>query len=959
MAGSAKAPAAPAPAPPPVTRLTVVNGDLSFARYPVVVGHFLGDSIAGAEAQLDSALLGALTRRYALGIYPGALGSAMVVEPADPSATGAVVVGIGDIGSFSPGVIRSALIDGLLELALSPCWAAADHGVSLVMLGSRAGSVSSSDSLAAMLAAVGEVQRRLRGQGLKPLGEVQFLALYEDDAHRIWHPLNRFVHSPHYGESFTLGTEIVYASGAQRRLMRMEDPDLWRAIQIVSADVGGGELGFRFTAVGEQARADGYLVGTSRTFVKQFMKMAQQRKLEAAPTRALFQLIWPAELKQASQEDRNLRLILDEHAAALPFELMDDRPAPASGEADSGAHPPAVRRGMLRQLIQTRFARLQASPRGGDRALVIGDPRGGAPAADFAPLPGAREEAAAVADLLEEQGFEVVRLIGDEVTPDAVVEHVLQGGWTILHVSAHGIYDYAFRSDRADAKAAGWDGESAHYTGPRHTGIVLADRLTLAPSILQSMPDPPVLAFINCCELASIDPDDEMALRSAARPEFAASFAGELIALGARAVIAAGWEVSDQGALVFARSIYRELLANNQGFGDAVRIARGDVYDKDPDDATWGAYQCYGEPDWRLRVDAEAPARTWREPGFASPAEAVAAIEGIRNWAEVGVGRQDRRAGLVARLTAIHKYLLGRHWMGRGGVAEQLGHAYHALGESERALALFEEALKRDEAVSLRLVEMLANLRIRETACGQTGAEPSPDALECVAAARQQLVFLCETVGKSGGRLRMIGEAASREALLLRRADRDAALSQMREAFEQAWAFGARDGGDVYYPGLMAATAGVLIALRDGDDFAPCRALLEDLGKDLADPAMPGDYWRAAGLAGMHILTALVDKEMSAHKAGAIAAALRQAWAVSGSEVDREGALVHLRLLQAILSEKKATHPAADWVASIERAATLAAPYGAMIEVEPVASPAPAATPASPGTRRRVHRTPA
>jgi CHAT domain-containing protein len=947
------------PAPGPVTHLNIVNGDLTFARYPVVVGHFLGDSIAGDEAQLDTALLGALTRRYSLGIYPGELGSAMVVEPPDPSATGAVVVGIGDIGSFSPGVIRSALIDGLLELALSPCWAAADHGVSLVMLGSRAGSVSSSDTLAAMLAAIGEVQRRLREQGLKPLGEVQFLALYEDDAHRIWHTLNHFVRSPHYGESFVLGTEVVYASGAQRRLMRMEDPDVWRAIQIVSADVGGGELGFRFTAVGEQARADGYLVGTGRTFVKQFIRMAQQRKLNAAPTRALFQLIWPAELKRASQEDRNLRLILDESAAALPFELMDDRPPPGSGVADSGALPPAVRRGMLRQLIQTRFARLQASPRGGDRALVIGDPRGGAPAADFAPLPGAREEAAAVADLLEKQGFEVVRLIGDEVTPDMVVEHILQGGWTILHISAHGIHDYAFRSDRLAATAGGWDGQGAHYTGPRHTGVVLADRLTLDPSILQSMPDPPVLAFINCCELASIDPDEETAMRTAARPEFAASFAGELIALGTRAVIAAGWEVSDQGGMIFARSIYRELLAGNQGFGDAVRIARGDVFDAYPNDATWGAYQCYGEPDWRLRVDSQAPAKTWREPGFASPAEAVAAIEGIRNWAEVGVGREARRAGLVERLTAIHKYLLGRHWLGRAGVAEQLGHAYHALGESQRALALFEEALKRDEAVSLRLVETLANLRIRETACGQTGAEPSSSALECVAAARQQLVFLCEAVGKTGERLRMIGEAASREALLLRRADRDAALSQMREAFEQAWAYGARDGGDVYYPGLMAATAGVLIALREGEDFAPCRALLDDFAGDLANPAMPQDYWRAAGLAGMHILTALVDKSASPEKAAAIAAALRQAWAVSGDEVDREAALVHLRLVQAILDEKKATRPAAAWVASIEQAATLGAPYGAMIEIEPLAPAVPAAAPARPGSAGEKHSSPA
>ncbi|MEA3001288.1 MAG: hypothetical protein QOH81_76 [Sphingomonadales bacterium] len=939
------APAAQAAAP--VTRLTVVNGDLSFARFPVVVGHFLGDSIAGAESQLDYALGGALTRRYALGVYPGAVGSAMVVGPPDASGMAAVAVGIGDIGSFSPGVIRSALIAGLIELALSPCWAAPERGVSLVMLGTRAGTVSASDTLAAMLAAIGEVQRRLLEQGLQPLGEVHFFALYEDDAHRIWHTLRRFVDSPHYRDTFTLEREVAYAAGAQRRLMRMEDPNLWRVIQIVSADAAGGDLGFRFTAVGEQARADGYLVGANRSFVKEFLEVAQQRKLNAAPTRALFQLVWPAELKQTSQEDRNLRLILDEAAAALPFELMDDRAAPVAGEGEGDSAPPAIRRGMIRQLIQTRFARLQTSPHGGERALVIGDPRGGSPAEDFPALPGAREEAEAVAALLEEQGFEVVRLIGDDVTPDAVVEHVLQGGWTILHVSAHGIYDYAFRSDRAVATAAGWDGVAGHYTGPRYTGVVLGDRLTLAPSILQSMPDPPVLAFINCCDLASIDPDDEAALRAAARPEFAASFAGELIALGGRAVIAAGWEVSDHGALVFAQSVYRELLANNQGFGEAVRIARGDVYDQDRDDATWGAYQCYGEPDWRLRPDSEMPPKKPPQPCFASPAEAVAAIEGIRNQAEVGAGRDSRRGALVAQLTAIEQYVRGLAWLARDQVSEQLGHAYLALGEAKQALGLFEEALKQDAAPSLRLVEALANLRIRQAADGDDDSGPSPDTLARIAAARQQLVLLCEVAGKTGERLSLIGEAATREAHLLTGDARDAALAQMREAFEQAWALSrARQAADSYYPGLMAVTAGVLIALRAGADFTACRAEIEDLGADFARRTGPGDYGRTVSLAGKHLLTALVDGQMSTHNAGAIGGALRQAWAISGNDVDRNTVIGHLRFLQAILAEKDAARAAADWVASIEQAATLASPDAALIKVEPAESPAPAATPA-------------
>ncbi len=749
--------------------------------------------------------------------------------------------------------------------------------------------------------------------------------------------------SPHYRDLFVLDREVAYAAGAQRRLMRMEDPDAWRAIQVTSADAGSGDMGFRFVAVGERARADGFLVGANKSFVQEFIETAQKRKLNAAPTRALFQLIWPAELKQASQDDRNLRLILDEAAAALPFELMDDRAMPTDSATTDDVGPPAVRHGMLRQLIQSRFARLQTSPRGGERALVIGDPRGGAPAADFAPLPGAREEAEMVADTLEAQGFQVVRLIGDAVTPDEVVEQVLQGGWTILHVSAHGIYDYPFRSDRAVASAAGWDGDWTHYTGPRYTGVVLGDRLTLSPSILQSMPDPPVLAFINCCSLASIDPDDEAQLRAAARPEFAASFGAELIALGSRAVIAAGWEVSDQGALVFARSVYRELLANNSGFGEAVRVARGDVYDNDPDDATWGAYQCYGEPDWRPRPDNEVRAKVLPAPCFASPAEAIAAIDGIRNQAEVGAGRDSRRGGLIDRLRTIQEAIRGLGWLARDGVREQLGHAYLALGERQEALTHFEEALKIDAGPTLRLVEALANLRIRQAAAAarQAGAVPPNEAaLGEICSARQQLVLLCQVAGTTAERLSLIGGAAQREALLAAADTRDAALVQMRDAFGQAWALSRASGsGAAGYPGLMAVSASILIALRAGADLAPCEAELDDLDQDFAGDPVPGDYYRAVSLATRDLLGALVSGATTDEAVLRLATEFRQAWEISGDAAELDSLLSHLRLLATILSDRDATHAAASWVEAIETAAAGTAAPAITATVVPVGAP--------------------
>ena len=51
----------------------VVHGNLAFANHPVAVGHYAGDTIISAEADLDRRLDGELTRRASLGLYPGAL----------------------------------------------------------------------------------------------------------------------------------------------------------------------------------------------------------------------------------------------------------------------------------------------------------------------------------------------------------------------------------------------------------------------------------------------------------------------------------------------------------------------------------------------------------------------------------------------------------------------------------------------------------------------------------------------------------------------------------------------------------------------------------------------------------------------------------------------------------------------------------------------------------------------
>ena len=91
----------------------------------------------------------------------------------------------------------------------------------------------------------------------------------------------------------------------------------------------------------------------------------------------------------------------------------------------------------------------------------------------------------------------------------------------------------------------------------------------------------------------------------------AASIAQALIEMGVKAVVAAGWAVNDAAGLVFARSFYQSMLGGGLKFGEAVKRARQDTYALGRNN-TWGAYQCYGNPDFALTPQA----------GAAEPAEA-------------------------------------------------------------------------------------------------------------------------------------------------------------------------------------------------------------------------------------------------------------------------------------------------------------------------------------------------
>ena len=242
----------------------------------------------------------------------------------------------------------------------------------------------------------------------------------------------------------------------------------------------------------------------------------------------------------------------------------------------------------------------------------------------FARLPGAEAEAKAIANLLQ-QTHDVTLLTRAAATPEQIFKQLFGEAWEIVHISAHGVVDY----EMSEA-----DGSKLNVTG-----VVLGGDMVMGSTELSRLPISPSIFFVNCCSLGKIDESEEDKAREESlqgRPELAASVAIELIRLGVRCVIAAGWEVDDDAAQVFATTFYKEML-EGASFGEGTLRARMSTYQARPNSNTSGAFQCFGDPDYRLRIPM-ARAEVDDADQFVALSEAIAA-------AEQNSGRRECRAG--------------------------------------------------------------------------------------------------------------------------------------------------------------------------------------------------------------------------------------------------------------------------------------------------------------------------
>jgi hypothetical protein len=919
----------------PTIQVSLTHGDLAYGRHPVLVGHYLGDTIISAEKALDDRLKQALSRHQQLGLYPGPLGShALFFNPDEGGRPGgALVVGLGQVGELSPGLLAKGARDAMLDYALRVAqWPDERFGkadsvrsapVTCLLVGSGAGGMSARDSVEAILRGAVAANDKLVAaemEGKVVIDRIEFLELFEDVAIAAAEALDAVLRDGQLAMrvNWPRGT-LEEGQGRLRRVRRDDAPNWWQRLEIIE-DKRSETL--RFIATTDRARAEETLATGQLRLADGFIRQASRSSgVNAEVTKTLFEMLLPNRLKEQAPRQADLILLVDPTSARYPWELLEDR-------WSHGNRPPAVAAGMVRQLKTPRFRPHPAHATEAN-AFVVGNPDL-AGWDKFCDLPGARQEAQKVANLLNANSYFAQDCIDESA--DSILAGLHRGAWRILHLAGHG--EHEFETGEPDD------------AGRMKTvsGMVIGKNTFLTPGDVEQMRWVPELVFINCCHLGKTGgkTDGKTGGKTlgdtAAQGRLsllAANLAIQFVEMGVRAVVAAGWAVDDGAAEAFAEAFYTHMLAG-ETFGPAARAAREDIWIRFPDANTWGAYQCYGDPGFRLR--GEGGGRPRREDRtYHAPAELVSDLDNHAAW--IRMQRRDRgdgadvldelRAGITGKLGGIPQGVRDG-WLKRGDVAAALGFAWGETGAWAEAVDWLEIALAAQSGdCPVRAVEQCANFRVRLSGERWEALRAAPG--KAKAAGRRELereienaireLDLISQRAPTPERLSLLGGACKRLAWVREDATpRLEALVNMANYYKQAHELDKKRAamersGDATldpYPFTNWATARVLASLLDAEQDDAWRASLEDDCRHMIQIARERNearpnFWDGAAEADCELVLLLARTgaraKAAADAATRIATLYRNAARRGASPREYASVREHLDFIQALIGE--------------------------------------------------------
>jgi CHAT domain-containing protein len=870
-------------------RITVTNGDLTFEREPLLLGHYRAMRLTGTEAVMDKLIGGTMARSLAAGLYPASVGSHQVFINTRPNLDrgmfmprpkAVIVVGLGEEGKLQSSGLTSSVRQAVIA------WAQREAEISksgtrvfqlaTTLIGSGGTGIAPGEAARLVAQGVAEANAALKeeqgGGGAWPrVNHLHFVELYLDRAAEAWRAL-RMQEAATPGR-YAIADRVLVGTGPLRRPpdsgYRGADYDL---ISVQTME-DGAEPQIVYTLDTKRARSEVRGQRTQSALIRDLVTNAssdQNRDRQIGCT--LFNLLIPVELEAYLSGSGEMVMELDAGTARIPWELLDP---------DSTQAPWAIRVKLLRKLRIDRFREQVTDADADANVLVIGEPE--APK-EYPRLYGARREAEAVRTALTHAGGLDARLVTTLISPDrmqpgpdarTVVNAMFSKAWRIVHIAGHGMPATPGIPATSETPA----------TAPTPGGVVLSNGGVLGPDEIGKLRIVPELVFVNCCHLASGDPNQ---LLRYDRPEFASSVAAALIAIGVRCVIAAGWAVDDDAATVFAESFYASLLRGNR-FIDAVDEARKAAYDSSPHVNTWAAYQCYGDPDWVFRASAPDPNRA--TSSAVGSFDDMASAEGLKLALERIVVQTKFQGADPARqistLNALEKQF-GETWGNIGAVSELFGEAFAEAGDVEKGRTWYERAVNAPDATaSLKAAEQLANVSSRlgwelvdEAIRGRDGsrrrAASRQSLMEAVTRADTLIDRSIELLEKliavepTMERATLIGSAYKRRALVHGAAERHGPLERdlrrMKASYQRAQEVGEKSGAEqLYYPAANILAADVALNAGRRGWRGPDRKLLGLVRHSLkARNDAEADFWSVVGEIELRQYEALAERALAA-----------------------------------------------------------------------------------------------
>lgn len=870
-------------APGAALRITVINGDLCFVRHPLLLGHYHSLRLTGTERVMNRLIGDTMEDALQVGLYPSDPGTHQVFlntrsDPDNPwqlpRPEAVVVAGLGEEGklkatelAFS---VRQAVIAWAQRMIEKTAGAPAHFELASTLLGSGGTGITPVQSAQLIAQGVREANQRLADNNWPRVSHLHLIELYLDRASDAWRALQvQATATPGY---YQVTETVQVSTGALRRPLtsgyRGADYDF------VSAETQEdlhGDDSIVYTLDTRRARSEVRAQAMQGKLLRELVARASNdRNNDSLIGRTLFQLLVPVEMEPFFGGTTEMVIELDEGTAGIPWEMLDSR---TDGASDR--RPWAIRTKLLRKLRTAEFRANPTDANADASVLVIGEPQCDP---DLYPrLPGARAEANAVARCLKAPGALGADRVRPLISPDdparfgpdarTVINALLERDWRIVHIAGHGE-----PPEKIGPLPKSHDDPPQKDGDPR--GVVLSQDTFLGPREIRNMRVVPELVFVNCCHLAARSTDQLLRQErpSYDRTRFASGVAGELINLGVRCVIAAGWAVEDGPANVFATTFYESLLRGDR-FIDAVAQARAAARDRGGN--TWAAYQCYGDPDWVLQregADAQRPVRPLADElgGVASPPALVLALNTLAVESKFQKADPETQRAKIRHLEAR----FAAQWGNLGEVAQAFGLACAESKDTQRAIEWYERALAANNGgASIKAAEQASNLRARLAWEDVEKAQKKGDEqalrkavvegrqkIQQALARLQLLVAVQSTVereslcGSAYKRLAMVERAAKDEAA------EDAAIAAMKTHYQQAETL-ARDSqaSELFYPALNRIAAELAASEWQLDSVVAGEIRQSLAVKTRDDP----DFWSVAGLTELRVYEALASRSLS------------------------------------------------------------------------------------------------